>query len=75
MARVRAIRVCFVDNGLRTEGAEFDYVGPHNTNLEYLDGEPEVAEEKPAKAAPTKKWAKAKQTAEFAGAGADEGSV
>ena len=71
MAKVRAKTICFVDNGLRTEGVEFDYVGPHNTNLEYLDGEPED-EEKPAVKSATKKWLpKAKQTAEFAGAGAD----
>lgn len=58
MARVRAIRICFVDNGLRTEGAEFDYDGPHNTNLEYLDGAQDVEDDEPVivKSAP-KKWA------------------
>jgi len=55
MAKVRAIRPCFVDNGLRDEGAEFDYAGAYNTNLEYLDGEPEMLQDKkPAQKAPTK---------------------
>jgi hypothetical protein len=67
MAKVRALCICFVDNGLREEGAEFDYEGPHNTNLEYLDGD----EDKPAAKAPRKPGPKPRQAAEFAGAGAD----
>ena len=73
MAQVRAKTLCFVDNGLRQEGDVFDYNGPKNTNLEYLDGGPvesegaAEAEEAPATA---KKWTpKAKR------ASADEGSV
>jgi hypothetical protein len=44
MARVRAKVVCFVDNGLRKEGEVFEYNGPHNGNLEYID-KPPVREE------------------------------
>ena len=70
MAQVRAIRKCFIDNALREEGSVFEYEGPKNTNVEYLDGAPddevkaaptEAAEAK----APTKKWkAKANSGAE-----------
>lgn len=81
MAQVRAIRLCQVDNSLRQEGDVFEYNGPHNGNLEYLEGQPPKAEdaadegdkapkESAAKSA-LKKWApKAKRTA-----AADEGSV
>ncbi len=77
MAKVRAIRLCQVDNSLRHEGDVFEYNGPYNGNLEYLDGEPPAAKsaapveaEAPAEAA-SKKWKpKAKRTAD-----ADEGSV
>lgn len=56
MAKVRALRVCFVDNGLRNLGDVFEYNGPKNTNLEYLDGEPEVdTTDAPAQKA-GKKW-------------------
>lgn len=78
MAKVRAIRDCFVDNGFRKEDDVFEYKGPKNTNLEYLEGEPKV--EAPAPAAvtadepaenPAKKWTpKAKRAS-----GADKGSV
>lgn len=73
MAKVRALRVCFVANGLRQEGDVFEYDGPRNTNLEYLDGEPAAVEaesiDEPADK-PAKKWApKAKR------ASADEGQV
>lgn len=81
MAQVRAICLCQVDNTLRQEGDVFEYNGPYNGNLEYLEGEPPkpqaaakvVAEEsaQPAAEAPAKKWKpKAKRTAD-----ADEGSV
>ena len=44
MARVRAKVVCFVDNSLRKEGEVFEYNGPHNGNLEYID-KPAVQED------------------------------
>jgi hypothetical protein len=44
MARVKAKVVCFVDNGLRQEGDIFQYNGPFNGNLEYLDGAPVESE-------------------------------
>lgn len=44
MARVRANVTCFVDNGFREAGQEFDYDGPHNGCLEYLDGDDQEAE-------------------------------
>lgn len=76
MARVRAIRLCFVDNGLRKEGDVFEYNGRRNANLEYLDGEQpeemaaEVAAE-PEAERPARKWTpKAKRAAT-----ADEGVV
>lgn len=37
MPKVRANRVCFVDNGLRQEGDVFEYNGPHNDCLDCLD--------------------------------------
>lgn len=43
MARVRAKVVVFLDNALRVAGSEFDYDGPFNKYLEYLDGQPLVA--------------------------------
>jgi hypothetical protein len=62
MAQVRAIRLCQVDNALRQEGDIFDYDGPENGNLEYLDGKPakakvetEVEADAPAEAS-GKKW-------------------
>ncbi len=81
MAQVRAIRLCQVDNTLRQEGAVFEYNGPYNGNLEYLDGQPPEAQAaapvaaeapaEPAAEASAKKWKpKAKRTAD-----ADEGSV
>ena len=44
MARVRAKVVCFVDNSLRKDGEVFEYNGPHNGNLEYID-KPAVQED------------------------------
>jgi hypothetical protein len=44
MAQVRAIRICQVDNSLRQEGDVFEYNGPENGNLEYLDGKPAKAQ-------------------------------
>ena len=44
MARVRAKVVCFVDNSLRKEGEVFEYNGPHNGNLDYID-KPAVQED------------------------------
>jgi hypothetical protein len=37
MAKVKAKVVCFVDNHYRNEGDVFQYNGPFNGNLEYLD--------------------------------------
>jgi hypothetical protein len=51
MARVRAKVVCFVDNGLRKEGDVFEYNGPLNGNLEYLD-KPAKQDEPEPEAAP-----------------------
>lgn len=45
MARVKAKILCFVDNGLRQPGDEFEYKGSFNTNLEYLDKKPELDRE------------------------------
>jgi hypothetical protein len=44
MAQVRAIRLCQVDNSLRQEGDVFEYNGPENGNLEYLNGKPAKAQ-------------------------------
>ena len=76
MAQVRAIRLCQIDNTLRQEGDVFEYNGPYNGNVEYIDGEPQAPVAAPAEAeapaaAPAKKWKKAKPTADSA----DEGSV
>lgn len=38
MAKVKAKVLCFVDNGLRQTGDTFEYDGPFNHHLEYLDG-------------------------------------
>jgi hypothetical protein len=40
MARVKALVTVFVDNHYRTEGDVFNYDGPFNRHLEYLDGKP-----------------------------------
>jgi len=45
MARVKAKILCFVDNGLRQPGDEFEYKGPLNANLEYLDKKPELEQQ------------------------------
>ena len=45
MARVKAKILCFVDNGLRQPGDEFEYKGDFNKNLEYLDKKPDVEPE------------------------------
>lgn len=45
MARVKAKILCFVDNGLRQPGDEFEYKGAFNKNLEYLDKKPDVEPE------------------------------
>jgi hypothetical protein len=37
MAKVKAKVLCFVDNGLRNPGDVFEYKGPYNHHLEYLD--------------------------------------
>lgn len=46
MPKVRANRVCFVDNGIRQEGDVFEYNGVHNACLDVLDApkapEPQV---------------------------------
>lgn len=44
MAKVKAKVLCFVDNGLRQPGDTFDYDGPYNHHLEYLDGGPQAAQ-------------------------------
>ena len=38
MAQVKAKVLCFVDNGLRQPGDTFNYDGPFNKHLEYLEG-------------------------------------
>ena len=52
MAMVKAKVLCFVDNSLRQPGDTFNYEGPYNHHLEYLEGEPQAArlsdEEAPA---------------------------
>lgn len=52
MAKVKAKVLCFVLNGLRQPGDTFDYEGPFNRHLEYLEGGPQAArlsdEETPA---------------------------
>lgn len=52
MAKVKAKVLCFVDNSLRQPGDTFNYEGPYNHHLEYLEGEPQAArlsdEEAPA---------------------------
>tara|TARA_R110002126_G_scaffold9260_5_gene42275 strand:- start:371 stop:580 length:210 start_codon:yes stop_codon:yes gene_type:complete len=52
MARVKAKVVVFIDNHLRQEGDVFNYDGPFNKHLEYLEGGPQAArlsdEEEPA---------------------------
>jgi hypothetical protein len=52
MAKVKAKILCFVDNGLRQPGDTFDYEGPFNRHLEYLEGAEQPArvsdEEAPA---------------------------
>jgi hypothetical protein len=40
MARVKAKVVVFIDNHLRQEGDVFNYDGPFNKHLEYLEGSP-----------------------------------
>ena len=47
MPMYRAKVLCFVDNGLREEGAVFEYNGPPNTNLERADGKSEEADSVP----------------------------
>ena len=37
MAKVKAKVLCFVDNGLRQPGDVFNYEGPYNKHLEYLE--------------------------------------
>ena len=58
MAQVRVKTICFVDNGMRQAGDVFEYDGPKNTNLEYLNGAPVEADEgeQEAAEATTKKW-------------------
>ena len=43
MAQVKAKVLCFVDNGLRQPGDTFNYDGPFNHHLEYLDGGTQAA--------------------------------
>jgi hypothetical protein len=43
MARVKAKVLCFVDNGLRQPGDEFEYKGAFNKHLEYMDKTPDAA--------------------------------
>lgn len=38
MAKVKAKVLCFVDHGLRHPGDVFEYKGPYNHHLEYLEG-------------------------------------
>jgi len=59
MAKVKAKVVCFVDNHYRNEGDMFQYNGPFNGNLEYL----EAAEEKAVEEQPVRKLRKPKNAA------------
>jgi hypothetical protein len=36
--RVRATAKCFIDNQVRDTGEVFEYNGPHNANVELVDG-------------------------------------
>jgi len=52
MPKVKAKILCFVDNGLRQPGDVFEYKGPYNHHLEYIEGvgaepEPTVSEAPP----------------------------
>ena len=42
MAKVKAKVLCFVDNSLRQPGDTFNYEGPYNHHLEYLEGGPQA---------------------------------
>ena len=53
--RVRAKVLCFVENGLRRPGAEFNYEGPVNRNLEPLTGSWPVEVVEPIPASPARK--------------------
>jgi hypothetical protein len=54
--RVRAKVLCFVDNGLRKPGDEFNYEGPASRNLEPLTGSwPGVVVEPSLAATPPRK--------------------
>ncbi len=59
MAKVKAKVVCFVDNHYRQQGDVFNYSGPFNGNLEYLEGAPE---EKPEMEQPARKLRRPRQT-------------
>lgn len=59
MAKVKAKVVCFVDNHYRQQGDVFNYSGPFNGNLEYLEGAPE---ENPATEQPARKLRRPRQT-------------
>lgn len=37
MPKVKAKILCFVDNGLRQPGDVFEYTGPQNRHLEYVE--------------------------------------
>lgn len=65
MPKVKAKILCFVDNGLRQPGDVFEYKGPHNHNLEYLDGV-EAEPESTVSDAPPRRLRKSK-VAEAAG--------
>jgi hypothetical protein len=47
MPMYRAKVLCFVDNGLRNEGDQFEYNGPPNSNIELVGGKSEEAEPVP----------------------------
>jgi hypothetical protein len=47
MPMYRAKVTCFVDNGLREEGTQFEYNGPRNTNIELVGGKSEEADSVP----------------------------
>lgn len=50
---VRALRECFVGNGFRVPGSEFDYSGPPNRHLEPVSGQwPEAGSGPPPAPAP-----------------------
>ena len=76
MAKVRALTRVFVDNALRDEGEVFEYKGPFNRHLEYLDPvEPDEAQEPAAESEPVEEQAGKKWVPKAKRGAADKSSV